>query len=82
MKRPQFGLRLLLLIIALFASLFAVQRAHWAVEESDRQAEIDDLRVAIKVAERRGWDVRWQRSRLQKLAPELAAQSPTEVQVE
>jgi len=82
MKRPQFGLRLLLLIIALFASLFAVQRARWSVEESDRQAEIDDLQVVIRVAEHRGWDVSWERRRLHKLRPELAAQMEPSVQVQ
>jgi hypothetical protein len=81
MKRPQFGLRLLLLVIALFASLFAVQRARWSVEESDRQAEIDDLQVVIKIAEHRNWDVSWERRRLHKLRPS-AAQLPTEVQVQ
>ena len=77
MKRPQFGLRLLLLVIALFASLFAVQRARWSVEESDRQAEIDDLKVVIQVAKDRGWDVSWEWRRLQKLAP-----GPTVVEVQ
>lgn len=81
MKRPQFGLRLLLLIVALAASLLAVQRARWSVEESDRQAEIDDLQVVIKVAEPRGWNVTWEHRRLQKLRPELAAQSPPSLEV-
>lgn len=82
MKRPQFGLRLLLLVIALFASLFAVQHARWSVEESERQAEIDDLQVVINVAEHRGWDVSWERRRLKKLRPELGANAPAESQVQ
>ena len=82
MKRPQFGLRLLLLIVALAASLLAVQRARWSVEESDRQAEIDDLETVIKVAEPRHWDVSWEHRRLQKLRPDLAAQSPPTVEVQ
>jgi len=78
MKRPQFGLRLLLLVIA----LFAVQRARWSVEESDRQAEIDDLQVVINVAEHRGWDVSWERRRLKKLRQKFGANALDEIQVQ
>ncbi len=48
MKRPQFSIRLLLLIVALAAVLMAWRAAIWQIERSDRNRRIELLENDIK----------------------------------
>ncbi len=52
MKRPQFGLRLLLLSLALLATCLAWRQAIRQRDRADREAEIRNLQTQLAVQER------------------------------
>jgi hypothetical protein len=49
MKRPQFGIRTLLLTLALLAVCFAWRQAIWERERADHASEITNLQTQIAV---------------------------------
>jgi ethanolamine utilization cobalamin adenosyltransferase len=52
MKRPQFGLRLMLLVVALFASIFAWRRAVETKQHAERDAKVMSLQGKLDVLQK------------------------------
>jgi hypothetical protein len=74
----RFRLMLLLLIVALFASIFAWQRAVWDAKSLDRQRAIDNIETRIKASEIRGENTDWLREALERFKADPSMADPTD----
>ena len=52
MKRPQFGIRLMLLVVALFSSIFAWRRAVDTQHHTERDARIMSLQGTLDILQK------------------------------
>jgi hypothetical protein len=80
MKRPQFGLRLMLLVVALAAAIIGWQTALYRLRQIDKKGEREGLQLLVQYFERDAAKEQealengdgWAASRLQRTREEIA----------